>query len=117
MRNIELKARIDDLDRAERLCRELGAAFQWTRRQTDVYFRVSDGRLKLRIEEPGDATIPVGTASAIVSAPLTWSQPRSQCPECAHGAEHRGQDALLRDPLDVCEALWYLAVTVSRRLW
>ena len=57
MRNIELKARIDDRDRAERLCRELGAVFQWTRRQTDVYFRVGEGRLKLRIEEPGGATL------------------------------------------------------------
>jgi len=57
MRNIELKARIDDLDRAEAVCRQLGAVFQWTRRQTDVYFRVSDGRLKLRIEEPGGATL------------------------------------------------------------
>lgn len=57
MRNIELKARCADLDRAEAVCRELGAAFQWTRRQTDVYFHVPDGRLKLRIEEPGGATL------------------------------------------------------------
>jgi len=29
----------------------------WTRRQTDVYFAVPDGRLKLRIEQPGEATL------------------------------------------------------------
>ncbi|MFW6163349.1 MAG: class IV adenylate cyclase [Planctomycetota bacterium] len=57
MRNIELKARCPDLARAEAVCRDLGAAFQWTRRQTDLYFRVADGRLKLRIEEPGGATL------------------------------------------------------------
>ena len=57
MRNIELKARIGGLRRAEAVCREIGAAFQWTRRQTDIYFRVSDGRLKLRIEEPGGAIL------------------------------------------------------------
>ena len=57
MRNIELKARTDDLGRAEGVCRDLGAACQWTRRQTDIYFRVADGRLKLRIEEPGGAVL------------------------------------------------------------
>ena len=57
MRNIELKARIDGLDRAEAVCRQLGAVFQWTRRQTDVYFHVEEGRLKLRIEEPGGAVL------------------------------------------------------------
>lgn len=56
-RNIELKARCDDLDRAGAVCEQLGAAFQWTRRQTDIYFSVPDGRLKLRIEEPGGAIL------------------------------------------------------------
>ena len=56
-RNIELKARCPDLARAEAICRQLGAVLQWTRRQTDIYFRVADGRLKLRIEEPGGATL------------------------------------------------------------
>ena len=57
MRNIELKARCRDLKRARTVCERLGAAFQWTRRQTDIYFRVPDGRLKLRIEEPGGAIL------------------------------------------------------------
>jgi len=57
MRNIELKARCADLAQAEAVCRRLGAAFQWTRRQTDIYFRVPDGRLKLRIEQPGGALL------------------------------------------------------------
>ena len=57
MRNIELKARCDDLERARATCERLGAVLQWTRRQTDIYFRVPDGRLKLRIEEPGGAIL------------------------------------------------------------
>lgn len=56
-RNIELKARCSDLARAEAVCRRLGAAFEWTRRQIDVYFRVPEGRLKLRVEEPGGAAL------------------------------------------------------------
>ena len=57
MRNVELKARCPDLGRAETVCRDLGAAFQWTRRQADIYFRAPSGRLKLRIEEPGGAVL------------------------------------------------------------
>ncbi|MFW6107206.1 MAG: class IV adenylate cyclase [bacterium] len=57
MRNIELKARCPDLAGAEAACRRLGARRAWTRRQTDVYFAASRGRLKLRIEEPGGATL------------------------------------------------------------
>lgn len=56
-RNIELKGRCRDLGAAEAACRRLGAAFCWTRRQTDTYFRVQSGRLKLRVEEPGGAVL------------------------------------------------------------
>ncbi len=56
-RNIELKARCGDLAKAEATCRRLGARFRWTRRQTDTYLAVSSGRLKLRVEEPGDAVL------------------------------------------------------------
>ena len=57
MRNIELKAHCADLASAEEVCRRIGASFSWTRRQEDVYFAVPQGRLKLRIEEPGGATL------------------------------------------------------------
>ncbi len=53
MRNIELKARLNDLARAEAVCRELGAAFQTDIRQVDTYFVVASGRLKLRENDPG----------------------------------------------------------------
>lgn len=56
-RNIELKARCPDLARAAAACERLGARRAWTRRQTDIYFAVPEGRLKLRIEEPGEATL------------------------------------------------------------
>jgi predicted adenylyl cyclase CyaB len=47
-RNIELKARYADLDRARDVARKLGATHQGILRQTDTYFKVAHGRLKLR---------------------------------------------------------------------
>lgn len=54
MRNIELKARLRDRDKAVDACRALGAVFQGDIRQRDTYFRVPEGRLKLRESDPGD---------------------------------------------------------------
>ena len=48
MRNLEFKARIDDSGGLLRRARELGADLWGDLRQTDTYFRVSQGRLKLR---------------------------------------------------------------------
>jgi adenylate cyclase len=49
-RNIELKARIESLDAARQACGKF-APFSATERQTDTYFRCSQGRLKLRERE------------------------------------------------------------------
>jgi len=48
-RNVEIKARIDDLDNTRKAVRELvsGAAPQITM-QTDTYFKYDRGRMKLR---------------------------------------------------------------------
>lgn len=48
MQNIELKAIYGDLERGARLARELGARFRGELAQTDTYFHVRFGRLKLR---------------------------------------------------------------------
>ena len=57
-RNIELKARYADLDRARAVARQLGATSQGILRQTDTYFKVANGRLKLReIEGAGSELI------------------------------------------------------------
>lgn len=53
MRNIELKARVGNLGRAEETCKTLGAVFQTDIRQVDTYFVVASGRLKLRENDPG----------------------------------------------------------------
>jgi len=53
MRNIELKARLADRAGAEACCARLGAVFEGDIHQIDTYFRVPDGRLKLREKEPG----------------------------------------------------------------
>ncbi|MBX7166625.1 MAG: class IV adenylate cyclase [Pirellulales bacterium] len=47
-RNVELKARLDDLAAARRIACELATQLLGTQRQVDTYFRVAQGRLKLR---------------------------------------------------------------------
>jgi predicted adenylyl cyclase CyaB len=46
--NIEIKARLGDLDGAAETARRLGASDSGAEEQTDWYFRVPRGRLKLR---------------------------------------------------------------------
>ena len=48
MRNIELKARLRDPERAEKICQELDAESQGVLDQRDTYFYGPNGRLKLR---------------------------------------------------------------------
>jgi len=47
-RNMELKARYPDLERAARIVESLGAEFGGTLRHHDTYFHSRNGRLKLR---------------------------------------------------------------------
>ncbi len=46
--NVELKARLNDLDAARRLAAELSGGPPEILRQTDTYFRCGQGRMKLR---------------------------------------------------------------------
>jgi adenylate cyclase class IV len=48
MQNIEYKAELRDLDAARVQCRQIGAELIGTLRQTDQYYRLTDGRLKRR---------------------------------------------------------------------
>ena len=56
-RNVELKALDPDPARSLAVCRELGAEDKGILRQRDTYFRTRSGRLKLREQEPGGATL------------------------------------------------------------
>ena len=56
-RNIELKARLADPDAARAAARRLGARLDATLRQTDTYFVVPHGRLKLREFGSGPAEL------------------------------------------------------------
>ena len=62
-RNIELKASDPDPERSLAVVKGLGARDRGLLRQSDTYFRVKQGRLKLREEEPGGATLSSTTAS------------------------------------------------------
>ena len=48
MTNIEIKARYNDIERAEENLNSLGAGPAGTFHQKDTYFKVAEGRLKLR---------------------------------------------------------------------
>ncbi len=48
MQNIEIKAKYEDLDRAEKIAKKVGAEFESSIHQLDTYFSVKKGRLKLR---------------------------------------------------------------------
>jgi len=56
-RNIELKASDPDPERSLAVVKGLGAHDRGVLKQKDTYFRVEHGRLKLREEEPGGATL------------------------------------------------------------
>jgi homotetrameric cytidine deaminase len=56
-RNIELKASDPDPERSLAVVKGLGAHDRGILKQKDTYFRVEKGRLKLREEEPGGATL------------------------------------------------------------
>jgi homotetrameric cytidine deaminase len=56
-RNVELKATDPDPARSLEACLQLGADDRGVLRQRDTYFRVPSGRLKLREEEPGGASL------------------------------------------------------------
>ena len=51
-RNIEIKARLDDFRRVERIARDLSDSTPETIEQEDVFFPCQHGRLKLRIFSP-----------------------------------------------------------------
>lgn len=54
MLNVECKYELRDAELARVVCRRLGAKFVGSVRQTDTYYRLSDGRLKKR-EVPDEA--------------------------------------------------------------
>ena len=56
-RNVELKAADPDPERSLGVCRALGAEDRGVLVQRDTYFRAASGRLKLREETPGGATL------------------------------------------------------------
>lgn len=57
MRNIELKARLRDWNAAVAACEHVGARLEGDIRQVDTFFRVPEGRLKMRTSEPGESCL------------------------------------------------------------
>ena len=94
MRNLEYKARVDDLKPVAAKARTLGADLWGDLRQTDTYFRVTQGRLKLR-------------ETAGFQAELIFYQRDEQADsrpsdyQVAHSTEPEALRALLSDALGV----------------
>jgi len=57
MKNLETKAKFQDIEKAESLFKQLGAKKVKTMRQIDTYFNVPSGRLKLRTFNPADSEL------------------------------------------------------------
>jgi len=54
MRNIELKAHLPNMAEAEKACNKMEATFELNITQIDTYFKIPNGRLKLRECSPGN---------------------------------------------------------------
>ena len=48
--NLELKARVENLEAIKHILKNIGATFEKTLDQKDIYYKVKNGLLKLRIE-------------------------------------------------------------------
>ncbi len=48
MKNVEIKARCNDPEKIEKILNDIGADYKGLDRQVDTYFKVNNGRLKLR---------------------------------------------------------------------
>jgi adenylate cyclase class IV len=68
-RNVELKARYDDLDAGHLTAQRISATLHAVERQRDTYFRAASGRLKLRERWPLD---PTGAPTSATPSQLIW---------------------------------------------
>ncbi len=93
MRNVEWKARLLYRERAERICRELGAREVAILEQRDTYFRVARGRLKRR---------------ECAGRPTEWIEyfrPDQRDARSSDHALYTSREAVERFDLDALEAL------------
>lgn len=57
MPNIEIKASFNNFDKARKICESMNAVFVGIDYQVDTYFKVPEGRLKLRESNLGGAQL------------------------------------------------------------
>ncbi len=70
-RNLEVKAKIEDISSAEKVALDIGAELRYDFVQIDTYFDVRDGRLKLR--EFGDGKVELIFYKRIETSERRWS--------------------------------------------
>lgn len=103
--NIELKAKLADIDFARQAARNAGAKPHGIWEQTDTYFRVLHGRLKLRQTTPGESEL------------IQYDRPnRTESRRCRYRRAPVADAAALRDLLE--SALGVASIVRKRReLW
>jgi adenylate cyclase class IV len=103
MQNIEFKAELRDVEGARRQCEVLGAQRIGNLRQTDVYYRLTDGRLKRR-SAPGE--------------PVEWiyyHRPDRVSPKMSNYTLFTEEQALRR--WGTCSLHPWVTVRKTRELW
>ena len=105
MRNIELKARCTEFGPIERLLNDLGAGLADTFDQTDTYFRVPRGRLKLRQIGADEGQLIQYTRDDVAG-------PKQSDYQIAHTSDPGPMRDMLSDLLGV-----WLEVTKRRQIW
>ena len=78
MRNIELKARLNDLDAARRIATGLATSEPTVQEQVDTYFHCANGRLKLRQVGTRPAEL-IGYARPNTSSPKASDYTLARC--------------------------------------
>ena len=105
MRNIELKARCTEFGPVERVLNDMGAGLAATFDQSDTYFRVSHGRLKLRQVGADEGQLIQYTREDVAG-------PKQSDYQIAHTSDPASMREMLADLLGV-----WLEVTKRRQIW
>jgi adenylate cyclase, class 2 len=105
MTNIEVKARCDSFERIEARLTELGAGLAGVFEQSDTYFRVPRGRLKLRESGPDEGQL------------IHYERPDTQGPKRSdYQVAHTTDPAAMRAVLAALLGTW-LEVVKRRQIW
>lgn len=94
MRNIEIKARVNDIEEILRIASELSNSSGILIKQDDTFYNVANGRLKMRFYEDG-----VEAATLVRYDREDVQGPKMSCYDLLHFAKEEGEKAKLLDEM------------------